>query len=59
MPIAASTTDVATIWTVPSPKIAERSAQSLTGRSSSPITNSSITTPNSPKWSTASTSLSA
>ena len=38
---------------VPSPKIAERMAQSLTGRSSSPITNSSITTPNSPNCSTA------
>ena len=47
--MAASTSEVATSWAVPSPKIAERMAHSLTGRSSSPITNSSMTTPNSPK----------
>jgi hypothetical protein len=46
--MAASTMDVATSWAEPSPKIAERMAQSLIGRSSSPITNSSRTTPNSP-----------
>ena len=59
MPIAASTSEVAMSCAVPSPKIAERMAQSLTGRSSSPITNSSITTPNSPNCSTAPTSFSA
>ena len=59
MPIAASTSEVAISCAVPSPKIAERMAQSLTGRSSSPITNSSITTPNSPNCSTAPTSFSA
>ena len=59
MPIAASTSEVAMSCAVPSPKIAERMAHSLTGRSSSPITNSSITTPNSPNCSTAPTSFSA
>ena len=55
-PIAASTIAVATSWAEPSPKIAERMAKSLTGRSSSPITKSSITTPNSAKWKMFSTS---
>ena len=50
MPITARTAAVTASCAVPSPKIAERMAHSRTGRSSSPITNSSITTPNSPKW---------
>ena len=59
MPIAASTSEVATSCAAPSPKIDERIDQSLTGRSSSPITNNSITTPNSPKCRTSPTSVSA
>ena len=46
--LTAGNSDVPASWAVPKPKIAERMAQSLIGRSSSPITNSSSTTPNSP-----------
>ena len=59
MAMAASTTAVAVSCAAPRPKIAVRIDQSLTGRSSSPITNKSSTTPNSPKCSTSRTSVSA
>ncbi len=55
-PMAASGIAVAMSWTVPSPKIVERMLHSRCGRSSSPITNSNITTPNSAKWRMFSTS---
>ena len=45
-----------TSWAAPSPKIEPRSCQSSAGRTSSPIRNSRITTPNSAKSTTAAAS---
>ena len=51
-PAPATSAAVHTTCAPPSPKIGLRSCQSSDGRSSSPTTNSIITTPNSAKWPT-------